>query len=86
MALQKTINLKSGIEVAPAYIRVEKVELYKGKVTFNLGSWKDGAQDALEPAVIESFIFDYNIDGENPIKQAYQHLKTLPEFADATDV
>jgi hypothetical protein len=27
----------------------------------------------------------YDIDGENPVRQAYLHLKTLPEFAGATD-
>ena len=27
----------------------------------------------------------YDINGENPIKQAYLYLKTLPEFASATD-
>jgi len=26
-----------------------------------------------------------DLNGENPIKQAYLHLKTLPEFADAVD-
>jgi hypothetical protein len=34
----------------------------------------------------ESYTFTPNMDGDNFIKQAYQHLKTLPEFADATDV
>jgi len=29
--------------------------------------------------------FAYDITGENPIKQAYLHLKTLPEFLNATD-
>jgi len=27
----------------------------------------------------------YVIGGENPIKQAYEHLKTLPEFEGAVD-
>jgi hypothetical protein len=27
----------------------------------------------------------YDLDGANPIRQAYLHLKTLPEFANATD-
>lgn len=31
------------------------------------------------------FAFSYDINGENPIKQAYEYLKTLPEFSDATD-
>jgi len=29
--------------------------------------------------------FNYDLEGENPIKQAYQHLKTLPEFEGAED-
>jgi hypothetical protein len=32
-----------------------------------------------------SYQFAYDINGENPIKQAYEYLKTLPEFANATD-
>ena len=32
-----------------------------------------------------SFIFPLNLEGHNPIKQAYEYLKTLPEFANATD-
>ena len=27
----------------------------------------------------------YSIDGKNPIAQAYEHLKTLPEFQNAKD-
>ena len=29
--------------------------------------------------------FEHDLDGANIIKQAYQFLKTLPEFSDATD-
>lgn len=32
-----------------------------------------------------SFLFPINLVGDNFIKQAYEHLKTLPEFANATD-
>ena len=33
----------------------------------------------------KTFYCEYGINGENPIKQAYLHLKTLPEFADTVD-
>ena len=37
-------------------------------------------------AVLETrYSAEYNLDGPNPIKQAYLHLKTLPEFSDAED-
>ncbi len=28
----------------------------------------------------------YDITAENPIKQAYEHLKTLSEYSDATEI
>ncbi len=31
------------------------------------------------------YVTSYNIDGENPFKQAYEYIKTLPEYADAID-
>lgn len=33
----------------------------------------------------KTYSFEYNLSGENAIAQAYDHLKTLPEFADAID-
>jgi hypothetical protein len=33
----------------------------------------------------QRFVFVPNLNGENFIAQAYQHLKILPEFAGATD-
>jgi hypothetical protein len=33
----------------------------------------------------DTYVCDLNIDGDNPIRQAYLHLKTLPEFANAVD-
>jgi len=37
-------------------------------------------------AVLETrYSGEYNLEGPNPIKQAYLFLKTLPEFSDATD-
>jgi hypothetical protein len=33
----------------------------------------------------KQFVFAPNLDGPNFIKQAYEHLKTLPEFDGAVD-
>ena len=39
-----------------------------------------------EQIIITKFYdFDTNLTGDNAIKQAYMYLKTLPEFAGATD-
>ena len=32
-----------------------------------------------------NFLFQFDLDGPNPLRQAYIHLKSLPEFSDATD-
>jgi hypothetical protein len=31
------------------------------------------------------YTIGYTLDGDNPVRQAYLHLKTLPEFANAVD-
>jgi hypothetical protein len=83
MALQITKTTKSGIEVKNAYIRVEKLSIDgKANIHFVTKSYKDKELPSFE----ENFYYSsYDINGENPIKQAYLHLKTLPEFAYAVD-
>lgn len=83
MALQLTKTTKSGIEVKNAYIRVDQLSLSgKEDITFKVNSYKDKSLPAFEE---DFYGCHYDINGENPIKQAYLHLKTLPEFSDATD-
>lgn len=83
MALKKTVTTPHGIEVKNAYHRVEGVKfLSKDKIQFQLRSSVDG----LLPHFMDvEFECVYDIDGANPAKQIYKHLKTLPEFIDAED-
>lgn len=85
MALEKNYTLSiAGKQVvfANAYIKVDQQEGTKEKVRFavNVVTTKDG--ELIERKVYE---FVPNLDGGNFIAQAYEHLKTLPEFAGATD-
>ena len=61
------------------YVKVEKIDADKragtAYVTFS------GAEVTGQRA----YEFSINLSGENFIAQAYAHLKTLPEFADAVD-
>ena len=86
MALQKNIKLTDNfgieVEILNAYIKVSKVECTKQQVNCIIEIKKDTSSTVL---VYQNNIFDYNINGENPIKQSYLHLKSLPEFADAVD-
>lgn len=61
------------------YLKVETVSVSKQNATLNVSfKYSNGI-------LFKNHYFDYDINGENPIKQAYLHLKTLPEFADAVD-
>jgi hypothetical protein len=83
MALHMNIVTPHGIEVANAYHRVEGVELLsKSQMAFSVRAYADVLRAAVSDA---RYAIPYDLDGENPIRQAYLHLKSLPEFAGATD-
>jgi hypothetical protein len=61
------------------YSKVETASVSKQNATFNVSfKYSNGI-------LFKNYDCAYDINGENPIKQAYLHLKTLPEFADAVD-
>lgn len=83
MAIKKTVHAKFGIEVKDAYHRVENLSLTsKEKMTFQVRS-----RVTAENAIFDEALYEcvYDINGANPIAQAYAHLKTLPEFSAAVD-
>lgn len=84
MAIKKTVTTIHGIEVADAYHRVEAVSLHgKIEIAYCIRSYKD---DSGLPFFDEKYMTSgYKIDGENPLVQAYAHVKTLPEFTGAVD-
>lgn len=83
MALKKIFTSRHGIEISNAYIRVEAVRLIgKNKIEFSVCVYFDPLKSVLESTQV---VCGYDLFGENPIAQAYSHLKTLPEFADAVD-
>lgn len=84
MALAKTITTNFGIEVADAYHRVSEVTITgKDMLAFTVSAYADRDARAVSTAGHQCA---YDIAGSNPIQQAYEHLKTLPEFAGAADV
>jgi len=83
MALNKTTILLQGFEAINAYHRVKGLCLVTNQnMTFRVYAYKDISYPAFSD---NGYSCAYDITGENPIKQAYEHLKTLPEFANATD-
>jgi len=83
MALSKTTTSPQGFEATNAYHRVESISLItNASMTFRVRAYKDVSFPAFGD---DGFMCAYDINGENPVRQAYLHLKTLPEFAIATD-
>lgn len=66
-----------------AYWQVTSASVTKTGGTAHLLVYSDSSKASL---VEDKFVeFGYDINGVNPIAQAYLHLKALPEFASATD-
>ena len=86
MALSKNLSLVDnfGEEVLlkDAYIKVDEIKGGKLGLIITVRSYKNDRSIVLQR---QEFAFVPNIDGSNFIAQAYEHLKTLPEFAGATD-
>jgi hypothetical protein len=83
MALKKDVFLENGIKVDAAYIKVGTVSVIaKTKISFSVFCSVDAGKSSFKEFGFEC---QYILDGQNPIKQAYEHLKTLPEFVGATD-
>ena len=82
MALSKTITFK-GITVTDAYLKVWQISGDKSQIKFGLGYFSTANSEMFDS---KTFEMAYDIDGENSIRQAYEYLKSLPDFADAGDV
>lgn len=85
MAIQSTITTDSGLSIENAYSRIEKIKLTsKTSIAFELASYV--SQESNSAFNSKGYLAKYDLSGENPIRQAYLYLKTLPEYANADDV
>jgi hypothetical protein len=65
-----------------AYCKIYEISGSKEKINFSLGISEQSESERLD---VRFYNFVPRLDGQNFIAQAYIHLKTLPEFAGATD-
>lgn len=85
MALQKTITTPHGFTASGAYHRVEGVYVEsKTKIKFSLRSYKNASESVSFQSTEYSCAYDLN--GSNPIQQAYTYLKSADDFSSAEDV
>lgn len=81
MAFLKSTTFKS-LAIQNAYHRVWGVTVSKNTISFGLGFHATPESEMIDSA---TYHCSYDLNGVNPIAQAYVHLKTLPAFAGATD-
>jgi hypothetical protein len=86
MALKKTLtlisNFKTDVTFCDCYVKVTFVKSTKQSSTVTYEIFDASKENVLQT---REFIFAHNLEGINFIAQAYNHLKTLPDFAGATD-
>jgi hypothetical protein len=85
MALRKQIStnvLGQNISFNNAYIKVVKVNGDKTTITASVDTLTEVNGQQISRV---DYIFSHDLNNGNVIAQAYQHLKTLPEFAGAVD-
>ena len=86
MALQKNIKLTDNfgieVEIPNAYIKIESTNCSKQNSSYFVAIKKSNDGMIVNKLMND---FSYDLNGEHAIKQAYLHLKSLPEFVDATD-
>lgn len=83
MALKKNTTTEHGINLEDAYCRVDNIVINnKTDMSFLVNVYADKTAKQ-----IQTFTFkcSYVFSGNNPIAQAYEHLKTLKEFDGAVD-
>ena len=84
MALKKSTITPHGFFAADAYHKVSNIRIdNKTRLAFNVDVCKSAEE--LHTFSVLSFECDYDINGENPLAQAYVYLKTIPEFVGAQD-
>jgi hypothetical protein len=83
MALKKTVTTQHGLVAEDAYHKVDTVTIVnKNQIDFVLKSFAAVDKSAFAEVLYSA---SYNIEGENPIKQAYIQLKKQADFANAID-
>ena len=83
MAIKKTVATETGLTANNAYIRITNISITnKEHAVANLSF---GVDETAMPFQHKTIPFAYDLQGNNAWKQAYTHIKTLPEYQDAVD-
>lgn len=86
MALSQDLSLLNNFgetsTFADVYFKVVTLGGSKETFSFELVAFKNKDGQELDKKV---YSFAYDLNGHNPFRQAYEYLKTTPEFSGAND-
>ena len=85
MALKKSFEIDKGLIANDGYVRIEFVTIARRKQACITVSIYASADNGQNPVQSRCYAFDYILNADNVIANAYNHLKTLPEFKNAID-
>jgi hypothetical protein len=84
MGLKKTVITEQGFMAENAYFRVEGVQLQsKTEMKFRVRGYKEVS--GVPAFSDQGFVCAYDLNGSNPLAQAYAYAKTQDKFKDAVD-
>ena len=84
MAIQMSDNSPAGLHAVDAYHRVEEVSIKtKHMLFYTVRSYQ--SSDSVTPFKESKHRTTYDLNGENPIQQAYSHLKTVEYYKGSVD-
>jgi len=91
MAIQKTIKTEFDTDFENAYIKITEYHGDKNRIWFNVNALttKNGKLVRRLYNIIENSATEYTCEidiNENVLAQAYNYLKSLPEFSNALDI
>lgn len=87
MAISSNFTLKNGLSIEEAYLKIDIVRGDKNTLGFSLVPYKEkNSSDPLEEGTYYEFRVNQDENSVRWDKQAYEYLKTLPEYASAIDV
>lgn len=94
MALRKNISITANVNVQDNGIGGSASASVTDSVYIKVATVNAAKENAIATVTFSSdkitgerqYNFQVNLNSENFIAQAYEHLKTLPEFLGATDV
>jgi hypothetical protein len=77
-------TVHKGIPVIQAYVTVELPTVSLDKASVSFGVWFRSSREHEQFHAL-TYEAPYSLDAGDPFAQAYEHLKTLPEFEGCVD-